>query len=105
MYRLPAASTAAPEGTNNSALVAGPPSPEKSGVPFPATVLIMPWARANEAQASTTPMSLQRLPDNKNFIMTMLLETGWVAEVFLRQRWAQSRWRKGEGLGATQSKY
>ena len=44
MYRLPAESTATPrEGLFNCALVAGPLSPPKPGVPFPATVVITPF--------------------------------------------------------------
>src|SRR5258706_374085 len=42
MYRLPAASTSTASGKHNSALVAGPPSPEKPACPLPATVLIVP---------------------------------------------------------------
>src|SRR5664280_2832879 len=41
MYRLPAASTARPSGTRQ-AWVAGPPSPQKSLVPLPATVVMVP---------------------------------------------------------------
>ena len=40
--RWPTPSTATPVGKANSALVAGPPSPLKPGVPLPATVLISP---------------------------------------------------------------
>ncbi len=43
MYRLPAESTATPSGPFNSALVAGPLSPLKPCVPFPATVVITPF--------------------------------------------------------------
>src|ERR1035438_437679 len=43
MNKLPAESTATPQGLLNSALVAGPPSPVKPDVPFPATVLITPF--------------------------------------------------------------
>src|ERR1035438_3963196 len=42
MYRLPAASKAMPEGLYSPALVAGPVSPLKPPVPFPATVVITP---------------------------------------------------------------
>src|ERR1039457_6435691 len=43
MYRLPAASTATPEGQYNWARVAGPLSPLKPAVPLPATVVITPF--------------------------------------------------------------
>src|ERR1035437_6130531 len=43
MYRLPAESTATPKGLFNWALVAGPLSPLKPNVPFPATVVITPF--------------------------------------------------------------
>jgi len=48
MNRFPAASTATATGANNSADVAGPPSPEKPPMPscapkpLPATVVMMP---------------------------------------------------------------
>src|SRR3990167_5951120 len=42
MYRLPAESTATPQGVLSWALVAGPPSPEKPVPPFPATVEMIP---------------------------------------------------------------
>jgi hypothetical protein len=46
MYKLPLLSTAIPKwplnAGSNAALVAGPPSPEKPLVPFPATVLRTP---------------------------------------------------------------
>src|ERR1035441_9443990 len=40
-YKLPAESKATPFGEFNWALVAGPLSPLKPGVPFPATVVIV----------------------------------------------------------------
>ena len=43
MYTLPGASTATPEGSFNSALVAGKLSPMLPCVPFPATVVITPF--------------------------------------------------------------
>ena len=43
MYRVPAVSTAMPCGSFNWALVAGPLSPLKPRVPFPATVVITPF--------------------------------------------------------------
>jgi hypothetical protein len=43
MYRLPAESTATPPGLANWALVAGPLSPLKPGIPSPATVVITPF--------------------------------------------------------------
>jgi hypothetical protein len=43
MYKLPAESTAAPIGLSNWALVAGPLSPLKPDVPFPATTAINPF--------------------------------------------------------------
>src|SRR5438132_666514 len=43
MNRLPAVSTATPDGAPSLALVAGPPSPEKSAyTPLPATVEMIP---------------------------------------------------------------
>jgi len=42
MYRFPAASTATATGELSVALVAALPSPEYPGVPFPATVLMLP---------------------------------------------------------------
>ena len=44
MYRLPEESNATPKGAFNWALVAGPLSPLKPAVPFPATVVITPFA-------------------------------------------------------------
>src|ERR1035441_6629482 len=41
-YKLPAESTATPEGEANWALVAGPLAPLKQHVPSPATVVINP---------------------------------------------------------------
>jgi hypothetical protein len=42
MKRRPEASTATPEGAFRDAEIAGPPSPEKPWVPFPATVVMSP---------------------------------------------------------------
>ena len=42
MKTSPAASTATPSGQLSSALVAGPPSPEKPPFPLPATVVMTP---------------------------------------------------------------
>jgi hypothetical protein len=65
MYKLPLLSTAIPKcplnAGANAALVAGPPSPEKPLVPFPATVLMTPAAfilRILRLPAST----INRLP-------------------------------------------
>jgi hypothetical protein len=46
MNRLPAASNATPVGWLRLALVAGPPSPEKSSAPVLATVVMMPVVAA-----------------------------------------------------------
>src|SRR6516165_9706379 len=43
MYRLPAESTATLSGLDNLALIAGPLSPLKPAVPFPATVVMTPF--------------------------------------------------------------
>ena len=40
--KLPPGSSVKPEGAFSSAAMAGPPSPEKPAVPFPATVVITP---------------------------------------------------------------
>src|ERR1035441_9336094 len=87
MNRLPAPSTATPSGGEIAAEVAGPPSPLKSEVPFPATVLIvpagvtirtrlfhqsamnrfpapstaMPWGELNSAEAAGPPSPLKPL--------------------------------------------
>jgi len=47
MYRLPAESTAMPEGPLNWALVAGPLSPLNPRVPFPATGVRIPVVASN----------------------------------------------------------
>ena len=51
MYRLPAESTATPVRSLNWALVAGPPSPLKPCVPFPATVVITPFETMRRREA------------------------------------------------------
>ncbi len=65
MKRLPAASTATPVGEYSSALVAGPPSPERPKAPLPATVLmtpagdtsrtrLLPWSAMKRSPAAST---------------------------------------------------
>src|ERR1035441_1467067 len=60
MYRLPVESTATPVGLSNWALVAGPLSPLKPAVPFPATVVIIPFATLRIRLLSSSAM--YRLP-------------------------------------------
>ncbi len=60
MYRLPAESTATPAGPANAALVAGPLSPLKPHVPFPATVVITPFETLRMRPLSKSAM--YRLP-------------------------------------------
>ena len=61
MNRLPAPSTATPSGQFSCALVAGPPLPEKPGVPLPATVAMMPLGKT--LRMRLLPVSaINRLP-------------------------------------------
>src|SRR5271168_1593308 len=59
MYMLPAASTATPVGEFNWALIAGPLSPLKPEVPFPATAVIAPL---EIFQMKLSPSATYRLP-------------------------------------------
>jgi hypothetical protein len=54
MRKPPSAVAATPVGTSSRAAVAGPPSPEKPGVPSPATVVIVP---AGETRRTTSAKS------------------------------------------------
>ena len=57
--RLPSLSTATPMAPFSCALVAGPPSPEKPGVPLPATVVMIPLAETLRMRVSS---AMNRLP-------------------------------------------
>src|SRR5580658_4888265 len=59
LYRLPAESTATLEGPDNCALVAGPLSPLKPCLPFPATVVITPFETLRMREL---PSAMYRLP-------------------------------------------
>jgi hypothetical protein len=61
MYKLPSASTAIPLGRYNWALVAGPLSPLKPCVPFPATRVKTPVLASNRRTAFPSPK--KTLPD------------------------------------------
>ena len=61
MYRLPAESTATPWGSLNWALVAGPLSPLKPAVPFPAARVKTPVVASNR-RTTLRSSAKKRLP-------------------------------------------
>src|ERR1035437_9546732 len=77
MYRLPAESTATPWGLSNWALVAGPLSPLKPDVPFPATVVITPLETSRMRLSWKSAMN--RLPAESTATPTASLNAALVA--------------------------
>src|SRR5258708_6116271 len=65
MYRLPRMSVAMRSGEKRFALLAGPPSPPKLKLPFPAKVVIVP-AAVTFRTTSLFVSAIKRLPDGSN---------------------------------------
>ena len=65
---VPSPSIATPSGAYSFAEVAGPPSPEKPGLPVPAIVVIVPPDAAPKAAVAATAANAVRHPASKTLI-------------------------------------
>src|SRR5437667_199327 len=88
MYRLPAESTATPDGNASCALVAGPPSPEKPCVPFPATIVSVPLGviRTTRLLSGSAPYTLPAESAATLLIRprgALIADSGWLGKLKL----------------------